>query len=181
MAEPFIGEIRLFPYQYAPLGWAYCDGTEVQVMQYQALYAVIGNIYGGTPGQTFKLPNLQGMVPVGFGTGNGLTEYDLAETGGNAAVTLTTVTVPPHDHTAYAAAVAATDGQPQNTDLFALPNVSTSENWKAYHPYDAANSVQLNGAFVQPAGGSQPHENRQPYLALGFCIATEGDFPVRPQ
>lgn len=181
MADPFIGEIRLFPFTYAPQGWLYCDGATYPVQQYQALASILGKIYGGDGQTTFQVPNLQGLAPVGFGQGTGLSGYPLAQTGGTAQVTLDQTTIPTHDHTAYAAGAIATTSTPSNSDFFAVPNVTSSESWKAYHTFDSAgNLAPVNPAFLQPApGGSTPHENRQPYLALAFCINYDGVYPVQ--
>jgi len=177
MADPYVGEIRPFAFGFAPLGWLACNGQSVSVAQYQALYAVIGNIYGGTPNQTFNLPDLQGRAPVGMGTGPGLTPRNLNDKFGSEKVALTLNQMPVHTHTASAEQENATTPNPQGMIVAAS---STTTKFYKDSP-QAANIVAMNGATVQAfAGSGQPHENRQPYQVLNFCINYDGNFPERP-
>ncbi|MBI2945105.1 MAG: phage tail protein [Candidatus Wallbacteria bacterium] len=171
MADPFLGEVRIFPYNFAPNGWAPCNGQMVQVRMNTALFSILGTTYGGDGKTTFALPNLQDSVPVGMGQGPGLTPRQLGETGGEANVTLLSTEIPSHTHTL---SVAFTDGElsdPSNNYL--------SAETKTFPYTPAGNSVVMSPMAIGPAGSGLPHENRQPYLAFWFCIAVQGIFPTR--
>jgi microcystin-dependent protein len=176
MSEPFVGEIRLMPYTFAPYGWAACDGQLLSVIQYQTLFALIGTTFGGDGTTTFGVPDLRARTAIGFGNGPGLTHRAVGQTGGENSVTLNINQLPPHTHVLQASSAAQSGGVLTNA-LFANLGGRTS----GYASYAAGpNVVSLNNASIQSMGSSQSHENRQPFLAVQYCIATEGIFPVRP-
>jgi microcystin-dependent protein len=175
MSEPFIGEIRLLPYTFAPYGWLSCDGQLLNISQYQSLFAVIGVTYGGNGTTNFGVPDLRSRAAVDQGTGSGLTGRSMGQTGGASSVTLTNGQIPAHSHTAQGSSSTTIVGTSSN-NMLANPGGRS----KAYAAYNAGNVVNMSVAAIQSAGGSQAHENRQPYLVLQYCIATEGYFPVRP-
>ena len=175
MSEPFIGQILIVGFNFAPRGWAFCNGQILSIAQNTALFSLLGTTYGGNGQTTFALPNLQSRVPLHFGQGPGLSGYSLGELSGTETVTLNSSQMPQHTHT--------------NTVAFNASNASASDTvptgnfLAADNQYKSTANTTLNAAAVQvtiqPAGGSQPHENRQPYLALNFIIALEGIFPSR--
>ena len=183
MAEPFIGEIRLMAFNYAPQNWAYCAGQTMLVAQYQALAAVIGFQYGGDGRQTFKLPDMRGQTPIGAGEGQGLTPRKLGPVSGSETVSLSYSQVAGHQHqvTIYASprpsnAPSGTVGLSGTVNQFDFSKTNI-DPWTTTTGF--ASSAVLP-ALGNASGFANPHENRQPYLALSFCIALSGDFPVRP-
>lgn len=186
MADPFYAEIRIFGFNYAPLDWAFCDGALVNVYQNQPLYALIGNIYGGTAGQTFKLPNLSlngntGTAAMAAGTSplSGNT-YTLGETAGSTTCTLNTFeSYPTHDHTVSVSVAPSTSTNPSGL----MPSVFAVASPGVYYNYTKAITkptlVAMEPRSMQAFGSNSPtpHENRQPYLAMNFCICTNGIFP----
>ncbi len=189
MSEAFIGEIRAFPYTYAPEGWLECNGQILAMQQYQALAAVLGQTYGGS-GNTFALPNLAGCAAVGMGQGPGLSAYTLGQPpAGAAAVTLTPAELPNHRHTLTAKlAPDTTPGQgdylasPAGAELmlaFTRPNATTPYTIFPGYSNNAPN-VTLAPQSLAPAGtvNVQAHENRQPFLAFRFCICWSGVYPT---
>jgi microcystin-dependent protein len=184
MADPFVGEIRAFPYTFAPLNWATCDGQMLSPSQNQALFAVIGITYGGNGSTTFALPNLQGRSPMDFGAGPGLTQRSLNDAVGSATVSLTTNNFPSHTHSMNAVSNAITDqAAAANHYLSKTPTAGkppTSIN--TFQPAPSS-GTQLAVDAAQTAGTATvpvPHDNIQPYLPVQLCIALEGEFPVRP-
>lgn len=173
MAEPFIGEIRLFSFPFAPKGWAKCDGQVLPIQQNQALFALLGVQYGGDGKTNFNLPDLRGRVPLEFGVSlvSGTT-YTIGNSGGLEAVTLTNATMPPHTHSYAVSNLAATKAGPNNTRYYAA-----SPPANLYVVGDP--SVPLNAAAIDTVGGGQAHPNMQPYLTISFCIALVGIFPPR--
>ncbi|HTU10130.1 MAG TPA: tail fiber protein [Allosphingosinicella sp.] len=177
MSQPYIGEIRMFAGNFAPAGWSFCDGQLVPISENDTLFNLIGTTYGGDGQETFALPNLQSRVPVHAGTGNDGIAYALGEAGGVEQVTITAQTTPLHSH----AILAATGGQqlsplPANTCVLADPSggpqgVVTYINEVATQP--------LLASACSPAGGSQPHENMQPYLVISFIISLFGIYPTQ--
>jgi microcystin-dependent protein len=165
MSAPFIGEIRLIGFTFAPRGWAFCNGQLLAIAQNQALFALLGTTYGGNGQTTFALPNLQGRVPVGTGTGAGIATVVLGQAWGTETVTLTSAEMPSHSHGIQASSGRATTNRP--TGAFQA----------------AGNSYSLTaGVAAGPsasAGSSQPHPNVQPSLGMNFAIALEGIFPSR--
>ena len=169
MADPFVAEIRIFPFNFAPRGWAWCDGQLLPLSQNTALFSLLGTTYGGNGKSNFALPDLQGRAPMHPGQGPGLSLHDLGETGGSETVTLLESEIPAHSH--QVRAIGAFADQP-------LPQGNT---WgrTAANPYVNAPNGQMSPAALGPAGGDQPHNNMQPYLTFYFCIALQGVFPPR--
>jgi microcystin-dependent protein len=171
MSEPFIGMIATFGFNFAPRGWALCNGQILSIAQNTALFSLLGTTYGGNGQTTFALPNLQSRVPIHFGQGPGLSSYDLGQQAGNETVTLTQNEMPAHTHVATLHAST----QPANDTL---PTGNYPADGGAYQ---SATNTNMNAGAVTNgiSGGSQPHTNIQPYLAINFCIALEGIFPSR--
>lgn len=176
MSDPFIAEIRMFGFTFAPYGWAACNGQLVPVQQNTALFALIGTAFGGDGRTTFGLPNFQGAVPVGVGDGPGLTPRSMGEEGGETQLSLLTSEMPAHNHPAVVGRTPLGTASAPAANL--LP---TAENSTQVSCYDLVSTAPLNTTMspymLFPQGGGQPHENRQPYLAVGFCMALRGVFP----
>lgn len=168
MAEPYLSEIRVFAFGFAPKGWALCNGQTLPINQNTALFSLIGTFYGGNGTTTFQLPNLQGCVPLHMGTGGGST-YTIGEQGGETNVTLTLNQLASHSHSVNANSAADAN----------VPSSSVVPGGGGLSVYGAAGAVAMNNAIVGFAGGNQPHSNVQPYLVLNFCIALQGIFPSR--
>lgn len=165
MAEPFLGEIRIVSFNFPPKGWALCNGQLLPINQNQALFALLGTMYGGNGQTTFALPNLRGRVPVHVGPG--LTQ---GQNVGAETHTLTLTELPAHSHSLGALKADASQRAPSGRlPAFAAEEVYSREG----------NPTPMNAAAVSTAGGSQPHENRQPFLGLNFVIALQGIFPSR--
>jgi microcystin-dependent protein len=164
MAQPYVGEIRMFGGNFAPVGWMFCEGQQLPISENETLFQLIGTTYGGDGQETFNLPDLQGRVPVHMGQ-----TIEIAEKAGVESVTLTTQQIPIHTHPFTGAATPGTEGNPQNnliansTAIEALVNLPPDSN--------------MNAQCISPAGGSQPHENLQPYLCISFIISLFGIFP----
>jgi microcystin-dependent protein len=172
MADPFVAEIRVFPFNFAPFGWAFCNGQILPLSQYTALFALLGTTYGGNGISNFALPNMQGNMPVGQGTGQSV--YDLGQTGGTSAVTLLLTEMAAHSHNLMATEFPEPASQsPSNAALGFKVNVTNI--------YSASTTplAQFAGAAIMVNGSSQPHNNVMPYLTLNFCIALQGVFPTR--
>jgi len=167
--EPFLGQLMLVPYNFAPQGWAFCNGQIMSIGQNSALFSLLGTTYGGNGQTTFALPDLRGRVAISAGQGPGLQNYSLGEVAGSESVTLISTQMPAHTHL-----VGASTGSAQATPDNAFPGSDTSTQI-----YDLAASTTMNPQMIQPAGGSQPHENRQPYLVLNYIIALQGVYPPR--
>ena len=166
MSEPFVGQISSFAFSFAPKGWAAANGQLLPINQNQALFALLGTQYGGNGIQTFALPNLQGRVAVhNSGT------FVIGETGGAESVTLTTSQLPAHSHTVNCNKNAGTQASPGG-NLWAADGAGNA-------PYSSGGSTALAGGAIAPVGGSQPHNNVAPLLAVNFCIALVGIFPSR--
>jgi microcystin-dependent protein len=174
MADTFVGEIRIFPFNFAPTGWAFCNGQLIPISQNTALFSLLGTYYGGDGKSTFALPNLMNSAPLDFGQGNGLSLYDLGQTGGESAVTLLQTEMPSHAHGAQANSGAGG----QNSSPTATWSALTQRGLNAYTPTSAQN-VQMSPLALSVVGGSQPHNNMPPYLTLNFCIALQGIYPSR--
>ena len=164
MGTPFLSEIRVMSFNFPPKGWAACDGQVLPINQNQALFALLGTTFGGNGQTTFALPDLRGRTPIHFGGG-----FVLGQNGGEQAHTLTALEQPAHIHIAQGTTTNADNPAPGGNLLGAANNM--------YGP--AANLTTLHQSSVSIVGGSQPHENMQPYLTLGFCIALQGIFPSR--
>jgi microcystin-dependent protein len=173
MADPFVAEIRIFPFNFAPRGWAWCDGQLLPLSQNTALFSLLGTTYGGNGKSNFALPDLQGRAPMHPGQGPGLSLHDLGETGGSDTVSLLESEIPSHTHALRAAAVPADGPNPTN----ALTAAPASDN--IYIPSAGATLVSMAPEALPPAGGDAPHNNLQPYLTFYFCIALQGVFPPR--
>lgn len=170
MSEPFVAEVRMFAGNFAPRGWALCNGQLLAISQNQALFSLLGTIYGGNGTTTFALPNLQGRMPTHFGQGPGLSHRVQGEAGGSTSVTLTTAQIPAHNHALRAAATADT-GTPS-----AAVALAATASARTYAP--AANLVTM-GAALGNTGGGLGHENRQPFLGVNFIISLVGIYPSR--
>lgn len=184
MADAFIGEIRAFAFDYPPQGWAFCGGNKVPIQQNTALYAVIGNNFGPSDSVNFILPNMQGQAPMHWGN-SGIINSDIGDTMGTAEVTLLSQEMPIHNHQANAASppspipAGMLTSAPSSTSYLSIPRGGNVvyDAWSTVTSTPTA-SMALN--MISPAGGSQPHNNLSPYLALNFCICLEGEFPARP-
>jgi microcystin-dependent protein len=168
MATPYVGEIRQWAGNFAPVGWAYCDGSLVKISDYDVLFNLIGTTYGGDGQQNFGLPNLQGRVPVHMGT-NGEYNYALGNQGGSTQVTLTTNQLPQHTHVPVVAAASSADTPTGNVWATATGSA------QPYGPPPAING--MNPASIGVAGSSQPHENMIPYQAITYIISLYGVYP----
>lgn len=169
MPDPFIGQLALVPYNFAPAGWALCNGQLLPINQNQALFSLLGTTFGGDGKVSFALPDLRGRVPISSGQGPGLEDYNLGQTGGTEHVTLTVDQLPVHTHPLNVRA-AKSDRKSPTGNLLANGSVYSSQ---------PANGVAASSA-VASAGSGQSHENRQPYLTLNWIIALFGQFPTHP-
>jgi len=174
--DPFLGEIRIFAGNFAPTGWALCDGSLLQISQNTALFSVVGTLYGGNGTTTFALPDLRGRVVLGFGQGPGLNMYTQGQTGGVESETLTGAQMPAHSHS-----VAASETSTTNDPKGAVPAKNSGpQPGSASHVYAAASDgTAMNAAMIGQAGGSQPINVLQPYLVINYIIALQGIFPSR--
>jgi microcystin-dependent protein len=179
MSDPFVGEIRMVGFNYAPNGWALCNGQLLPIAQYTALFSLLGTYFGGDGRTTFALPNLQSRVPIHQGQGIGLSPYVIGQVGGTETVTLTSSQMPLHNHTVGASSANGTASSPAN-NIPAQGYTGDSRNptlLPNYAPPPA--SATLASSAVSTAGGNQPHENLQPYLCVNFIIALNGVYPPR--
>lgn len=174
MTTPFVGEIQLFGFNFAPIGWALCDGSTLQIRQYTALYSLIGTTYGGNGTTTFQLPNLMARAACSQGSGPGLTPRLLGQTFGDSQVALTQSNMPAHTHAMTL--FEQTDSSKRVGMPAANYGVLSPGNTSAFVGNTNPN-VGFSPNTIGPSGGNSPHENRQPYLALNFCIALQGQFP----
>lgn len=174
MADPFVAEIRIFPFNFAPRGWAWCDGQLLPLSQNTALFSLLGTTYGGDGRSNFALPDLQGRAAMHPGQGPGLSLHDLGETGGSETVTLLESEIPSHAHAARASSDPATLSSPEATHI-----AQARRNGSQFQTNVSSNLVQLAPESLAPSGGDQPHNNLQPYLTFYFCIALQGVFPPR--
>jgi microcystin-dependent protein len=172
MADPFVAEIRIFPFNFAPKGWAWCDGQLMPLSQNTALFSLLGTTYGGDGKSNFALPDMQGNAPMHPGQGPGLSLHDLGETGGSETVTLLESEIPAHAHAFVSRNFTANSDTPSalcvakppsGPNIYAVPGAL----------------VQMSDQSLAPAGGDQPHNNLMPYLTFYFCIALQGVFPPR--
>src|SRR6266852_140348 len=169
MANPFLAEIRIFPFNFPPKGWAFCDGQIMSISQNTALFSLLGTTYGGDGKSNFALPNMQGNSPMHPGQGPGLSLHDLGESSGSDTVTLLESEIPSHSHSLM------TQGGAQATSQTPAPNVGLARS-RTVSIYSSTTTglVQQSDSTVAPAGGDQPHNNLMPYLTLNFCIALQG-------
>ena len=179
MSDQFLAEIRIFPFNFAPTGWAFCNGQLLPISQNTALFALLGTFYGGDGKSTFALPNMQDSAPMQPGQGQGLSERFLGEMSGVESITLLQSEIPAHTHSMMARGAAGTTTDPQGA---APANMS----WLAGASFGAVRGYSTQAAntpmsfTLAVAGGDQPHNNMQPYLTLNYCIALQGIFPQRP-
>ena len=168
MSTPYVGEIRMVGFNFAPVGWALCDGQLLPIAQNDVLFALIGTTYGGDGANTFALPDLQGRIPVHMGTGPGLGSRVIGERSGSESVTLTGSQLPAHTHVPQAHSANGSQSSPQNGLWAGSPAASYSAN--------AANNA-MNNTLIGATGGSQPHANVMPFQAINFVISLFGIFP----
>ena len=173
MSDPFIAEIRIFAGNFAPRGWAFCNGQLLAISQNTALFSLLGTTYGGDGRTTFGLPNLQGRAPMHPGQGPGLTPRSLGELAGSNSVTLIASEMPSHTHAMMAVPSPASARAPSDSTL------ARSRNGNAYQTQAAQNITTMAPTAITTAGGSQPHNNLQPFLTLTFIIALQGIYPAR--
>ena len=171
MSEQFLGEIRMFGFNFPPTGWALCNGQFLSISQNTALFSLLGTFYGGNGTTNFALPDLRSRVPLHQGTGPGLSGYVLGQSGGTEAVTLNVQQMPAHNHPVNTTRNPAQFTEPQNRLL-----APSSQN--AYRD-TAETGIVMAAKMIADAGGSQPHDNIQPYLTVNFCIALVGIYPSR--
>jgi microcystin-dependent protein len=175
MSDQFLAEIRIYPFNFAPKGWAFCNGQMMPISQNTALFALLGTVYGGDGKTTFALPNLQGNAPMQPGQGQGLSLRDLGEMSGVESIKLLPSEIPSHTHT------IGTMTDPASLQLPGPDrSLARSVNATAYQTNTSANMAAMAPQALTQAGGSLPHNNMQPYLTLSFCIALQGIFPQRP-
>jgi microcystin-dependent protein len=173
MSDPFVAEIRIFAGNFAPVRWATCNGQLMSISQNTALFSLLGTSFGGDGRSTFGLPNMAGSAPLAAGNGNGLSQYLLGEQGGSSGVTLLQSEMPTHNHSLMAVGQAPNSATAQGNEL-----AHSSSNMKAYLPPGTPTPMAVQA--ISSTGGSQPHNNLQPYLALTFIIALVGVYPQRP-
>lgn len=170
MSNPFIGEVRLFAGNFAPAGWAFCDGSLVPISEYEALFTLIGTTYGGDGQNTFALPDLRGRVPVHQGAGPGLSNRTIGETGGTETVALTAAQMPAHSHALRGSSAAATGSSPAGAVLAATGAVNSYSS-------NAAPTQAMAAGALAAQGGGQPHDNMAPFLTVSYIIALFGIYP----
>lgn len=175
MADPFVAEIRIFPFNFPPKGWAFCNGQLLPLSQNTALFSLLGTTYGGNGQSTFALPDMQGNAPMHPGQGPGLSLHDLGETGGSETVTLLVSEIPAHTHFMRAHNGDQADAQNPSANT----SLAQSANGFAYQTNATQNLTNMAFQVLTPAGGSLPHNNMQPFLTLNFNIALQGVFPPR--
>jgi microcystin-dependent protein len=173
MSAPFVAEIRMFGFNFAPTGWAQCNGQLLPISQNTALFSLLGTFYGGDGKSTFALPNLEGSAAVSQGQGAGLSEYFLGQQSGSDFITLLQSEMPAHSHTAMAATTSGNSKNPNGTVL------ARSGGGNVYLAPAGAPIVPMAFQTLAPAGGSLPHNNMMPFLTVNFCIAMQGVFPPR--
>lgn len=171
--DPFVAEIRIFPFTFAPKGWAFCNGQLMPISQNTALFSLVGTTYGGDGKSTFALPDLQGRAPMHPGQGPGLSLHDLGETGGSETVTLLTSEIPAHTHVLMAQAAPGDSPTPESNAYARVIGATP------YLPPEGAPLTPMAQEALLPAGSSLPHNNMQPYLTFNFNIALQGIFPPR--
>jgi microcystin-dependent protein len=173
MSDPFVAEIRIFGFNFAPTGWAQCNGQILPISQNTALFSLLGTTYGGNGQSTFALPDMQANASMHPGQGPGLSLHDLGETGGSEFVTLLESEIPLHNHF-----VVAT---PSPAETFSAQGnaIARGVGMNPYQTISNANMTNMSRSILPPAGGSLPHNNMMPYLVLNYCIALQGVFPPR--
>jgi microcystin-dependent protein len=175
MSEPFLGEIRMFAGNFAPKGWAFCNGQILPISQNSALFSILGTTYGGNGQTTFALPDLRGRTPMNWGQGPGLTNRSLGEMAGVENVTLVINQMAAHTHPIAAGGTVGDQASPQGN----VPAIVVDANGQPLNAYSASANTTMASVPNESIGGNQPHENMQPYLAVSFIIALEGIYPSR--
>ena len=178
MSDPFLGEIRIFPFSFAPVNWAMCNGQILSVSQNTALFSLLGVSFGGNGSSNFGLPNLQQAVPLGTGQGTGLSPYVTGQFGGSSTVTLATAQTPAHTHALVADAEVSTSASPAGAILMDGHYTGATPGKVAAYTTQAPDTT-MSPAAIGLAGRSGPHNNMMPYLTLNFCIALAGVYPSR--
>jgi microcystin-dependent protein len=176
MSQPFVGEIRMFGFNFQPVDWAYCDGRLLPIAEYETLFILIGTTYGGDGQTTFALPDYRGRVGIHQGQGPGLSQKVIGQAGGSETVTLTTPNLPSHTHVALGSKSGGNSAVPTNA-VWAPDPGANSAPYVTANPAIPPNSIGLNAAAIGATGGGQPHTNVQPYGVLNFCISLFGIFP----
>ncbi|NJN46233.1 MAG: phage tail protein [Candidatus Competibacteraceae bacterium] len=171
MSEPFLAEVRIVGFNFAPRGWAFCDGQILPINQNQSLYSLLGTTYGGDGRTSFALPDLRGRTPIHVGRSNGGADHRLGQKSGEETHTLAANEMPQHDHMLRASSTDANTGTPTN---HVLARSTTPEAYR-----DTSSLAAMQAGSITNVGGGQAHENMQPYIALNFCIALQGLFPSR--
>ncbi len=169
MTEPYLGEIRNFGFNFAPVGWALCQGQLLSISQNSALFSLLGTMYGGNGVTTFGLPDLRGRMPLGFGQGPGLNNYVQGEAAGSETVTLLGTQMPSHNHTVAGSSTPTGKSPAGSVPAFTSAGAS----------YGTAQDLSMSQTMIGFSGGGQPHDNMQPYLVTNWCIALEGIYPSR--
>lgn len=172
MADPFVAEIRIFPFNFAPRGWSFCNGQLLPISQNTALFSILGTYYGGDGKSTFALPDMQGNAPMQWGDGPGLSPHSLGEMSGSENVTLLASEIPSHNHSVLGQATPLGGSANPSGNSYSRP---ASGNLYA----STGTVVAMADIAITPSGADQPHNNMQPYLTLNFCIALQGIFPPR--
>jgi microcystin-dependent protein len=172
MPEPFLAEIKIISWNFPPKGWAFCNGQLLPINQNQALFSILGTTYGGNGQTNFALPNFRGRIPIHFGGG-----FNLGQTGGSSAHTLSISELPSHTHIPNASNASGTLPFPAAVSPVVQHNIWAISTQNPYESPNSGNLAAMNAAAISNVGGSQPHENRAPYLVLNFIIALQGIFP----
>lgn len=181
MGETYLGEISLGGWNFAPRGFAFCNGQLLAIASNTALFSLLGTNFGGDGQQTFGLPDLRGRTPIHWGQGPGLSSYNLGQSGGVENVTLNTAQIPPHNHNINVTVGGPNTGNPEGAYFASSPLTGSGPNATQLQTYstNAPNGAVLNGTTIGSTGGNQAHPNLQPYLAVSYVIALQGIFPAR--
>jgi len=178
MAMPYVGQILMFAGNFAPAGWMTCSGQTIPISENETLFNLIGTTYGGDGQSTFKLPDLQGRLPIHMGTGGGLSNYQIGQSGGMEEVTLTTQQIPAHNHMAVTNSAQGSTAVPSASTILSSQNIGNGNNTpNVYGAFASGTSVTLPPTTIQNTGGSQPHNNIQPVTAVTYIISLFGVFP----
>jgi microcystin-dependent protein len=181
LAEPFVGEIKLNAFNYAPQDWAQCNGQILQATQNAALFSLLGNRFGGNGSTTFALPDFRGRVPIMFGQGSGLSAYQIGNSGGSETVALTVSQMPAHNHDAQGVSAPGNTAPPSNNFFATTPTTPANLQIYATRPAQPAPGqlTTLHSSTIGNTGSGAGHNNMQPFLVLNFCIALVGYYPPR--
>ena len=177
--DPYVGEIRAFGFNFAPVQWAFCNGQILSIAQNTALFSILGTFYGGNGTSTFALPNLQGRSPMHWGSGNTGLNTVIGEPLGESEVTLTSNEMPRHSHTIYAAKQGSSDERSAGPNQNGQSYLAQVNGALLYQAAPVTPSASFSNSAISTAGGSLPHENMQPYLCINFCISLYGIYPSR--